>query len=88
MERQEIKILFNYLETNRKYLNSLQHRFIASSNEQYNATMVLTKRQVEHLNDIKEYISSKEQEEAVYKSGSDIYQAQYSSFDHLTAFEM
>jgi len=88
MERQEIKILFNYLENNRKHLNSLQHKFLASSNEQYNATMVLTKRQVESLNDMKEYISSMIREEAVYKSGSDFSQAQYSSFDHLTAFKM
>jgi hypothetical protein len=88
MERQEIKILFNYLENNRKHLNSLQHKFIVASNEHYNATMVLTKRQVECLTDMKEYISSMVREEAVYKSGSDIYQAQYSSFDHLSAFNM
>jgi hypothetical protein len=88
MERQEINILFNYLENNRKHLNSLQHKFIASSNEQFNATMVLTKKQIESLNDMKDYISSKVKEEAVYKSVSDISQAQYSSFDHLTAFKM
>jgi len=88
MERQEIKFLFNYLENNRKHLNSLQHKFIASSNEHYNATMVLTKKQVECLYDMKEYILSTVLEQAVYESGSDIYQAQYSSFDHLTAFKM
>jgi hypothetical protein len=50
--------------------------------------MVLTKKQVECLYDMKEYILSTVLEQAVYESGSDIYQAQYSSFDHLTAFKM
>lgn len=88
MERQEIKFLFNYLENNRKHLNSLQHKFIASSNEHYNATKVLTKKQIECLYDMKEYILSTVLEEAVNESGSEISQAQYSSFDHLTAFKM
>ena len=33
MDRQEIKFLLNYLESNLKQLNSLQHEFIASSKE-------------------------------------------------------
>lgn len=88
MERKEIKFLLNYLENNRKHLNSLQHKFIVSSNEHYNATLVLTKKQIECLYDMKEYILSMKLEEAVNEPGSNIYQAQYSSFDHLTAFKM
>lgn len=88
MNRQEINFLLNYLENNPKHLNSLQHEFITSSKEHYKSTGVLTKRQRECLYQIKEYIPSLVQEEAVYESESDKYQAQYSSFDCLTSFNM
>jgi uncharacterized membrane protein YgaE (UPF0421/DUF939 family) len=88
MDRKEIKFLFNYLENNRKHLNSLQHNFITSSKDYYNATSVLTKRQVECLNEMKDYINSQALEETDLKTGSDIYQAQYSSYDHLSPFRM
>jgi uncharacterized protein YbaR (Trm112 family) len=88
MNRQEIKSLLNYLENNPKYLNSLQHKFIASSKEQFKSTGVLTKRQRECLYQIKEFIPSLIREEAVHESESDKYQAQYSSFDCLTPFNM
>lgn len=88
MDRQEIKILLNYLENNQEHLNTLQHEFIASLKEHYATTGVLTKRQVEFLYDSKEYIRSLILKEAVHESESDKYIAQYSSFDHLTAFNI
>lgn len=88
MNLKEIKFLLNYLENNPKHLNSLQHKFIASSLELYRSTGVLTKRQVECLNVMKEYIPSLVSGEAVYESESDTYQAQYSSFDSLTPFKL
>ncbi len=88
MDRQEIKILLNYLENNQEHLNTLQHEFIASLKEHYETTGVLTKRQVEFLYDSKEYIRSLILKEAVHESESDKYIAQYSSFDHLTAFNI
>ena len=86
MDRQEFKILLNYLENNREHLNTLQNEFISSLKENYKATGVLTKRQVEFLYDTKEYIRSLVVKEAVRESESEKYVAQYSSFDHLTAF--
>ena len=82
MDRQEFKILLNYLENNREHLNTLQNEFITALKDNYNATGVLTKRQVEFLSDTKEYLRSLVQKEAVHES----YIAQYSSFDHLTPF--
>jgi len=77
MDRQEIKFLLNYLESNLKQLNSLQNEFIDSLRESYSSTGVLTKRQVESLYAIKEHIPSLVQEKTV----PDDYQAQYSSLD-------
>jgi hypothetical protein len=88
MDRQEIKSLLNYLENNRENLNSLHRELLASLKEHYTATMFLTKRQVEYLYEMKEYITSPGLEEAVYESESLKYQAQYSSFDHLTSFRI
>ncbi len=88
MDRQEFKTLLNYLENNQEHLNTLEKEFIASLKENYNATGVLTKRQVEFLNDIKEYLQSLLMERSVYKPDSDKYMAQYSSFDHFSAFRI
>jgi hypothetical protein len=84
MDRQEIKFLLNYLESNLKQLNSLQNEFIESSKENYRSTGFLTKRQVECLYAIKEHIPSLGQEKTVHESDSDEYQAQYSSLDSST----
>lgn len=88
MDNQEIKFLLSYLISNGKYLNSLQHEFLASSKKTYNATGVLTQRQVECLYDLKDNIPAQVIDETVIKSESDLYQAQYSSFDHLSAFNV
>jgi hypothetical protein len=88
MDRQEFKLLLNYLDNNRVNLNTLQHKFIASLKDSYNATGVLTKRQVEFLYDTKEYIRSLVLEKSVHESESDKYAAQYSSFDHLTQYKL
>jgi uncharacterized protein YbaR (Trm112 family) len=88
MDFQEIKFLLNYLENNPKYLNSVQNKFIASTKENYKSTRVLTKRQLECLYAIKEYIPSLMSKEADYESESDKYPAQYSSCDYLTPFNM
>jgi hypothetical protein len=86
MDGQEIKFLLNYLENNPKHLNSVQNKFIASTKEHYRSTRVLTKRQLECLYAIKEHIASPVTEDVVYKSETDKYAAQYSSFDNLTSF--
>lgn len=88
MDRKEIKILLNFLENNREHLNPLQLGFLASIKNQYTSTWVLTKRQVDFLYDIKEYIRSKGLEESAFKAEPDRYMAQYSSFDHLTTFNI
>jgi hypothetical protein len=84
MDRQEIKALFNYLDNNRKQLNALQNEFLASSKKIYNDTGVLTQRQIEFLNDMKELISSTVISDVVLEPGS--YRAQYSSYDSLSPF--
>ena len=84
MDRQEIKILFKYLDDNREHLNTLQKEFLSSSKETYNATAVLTQRQIEFLNDMKELIAAAVIKEAVFETGS--YRAQYSSYDSLSPF--
>ncbi len=84
MERQEIKTLFNYLESNRKQLNTLQNEFLASSKNIYNATRVLTQRQIESLNDMKDLISPPIIKEIIFEN--EPYRAQYSSFDHLSPY--
>jgi uncharacterized protein YbaR (Trm112 family) len=86
MDRKEIKSLLDYLENNFQHLNSMHHEFIGSLKDHYNATGVLTNRQVECLYDIKEYIPTIVVDKTVYQSESDSYRAQYSSFDHLTPF--
>lgn len=88
MDRQEFKLLLNYLENNRVHLNTLQHKFIDSLKDNYNATGVLTKRQVEFLHDTKEYIRSLVLEKSVHESESEKYAAQYSSFDHMTQYKL
>jgi hypothetical protein len=84
MERQEIKSLFNYLESNRKELNTLQNKFLTSSKEIYSATRVLTQRQIESLLDMKELISTAVIKEVIFETES--YRAQYSSFDNLSPY--
>ena len=86
MDHQEIKFLLIYLDSNGQYLNSLQHKFIASVKESYNATRVLTKRQIEYLYQIKEFILTLVLKEGINESESNKYPAQYSSFDCLTAY--
>lgn len=81
MDRQNIKSLFNYLESNSEHLNSLQNKFITSVRENYRNTGVLTQRQLESLHHIKESVPSLAMAESDY--GSDQYQAQYSSFDSV-----
>ena len=88
MDRQEIKNLLNYLENNIKILNSLQHEFLASLKANYRATGVMTKRQVEGLLEIKEYIRSLATRESAYDTESDKYQSLYSSFDSLVHYNM
>jgi hypothetical protein len=88
MDRQEFKFLLNYLENNREHLNTLQHKFIVSLKDNYNATGVLTKKQVEFLYDTNEYIRSQVLEMSVHESESDRYAAQYSSFDHFTQYKI
>jgi hypothetical protein len=88
MDRKEINNLLNYVENNRVHLNSLQNEFITSLQENYNKTGVLTKRQVEFLQDVKEYITSIYIGNPVYESDSDKNAAQYSSFDHLSVFRI
>ena len=88
MDPQEINFLLNYLENNSRHLNSLQHEFVASLKEHYKSPGVITKRQVECLYVIKEYIPPMVPESAVYESEYDKYPAQYSSFDFLTPFNM
>jgi hypothetical protein len=87
MNRQEIKFILNYLENNPEHLNTLKYEFLVTLKKQYNTTGVLTKTQAEFLYDIKEYISQAP-DKAVFESESDNYRAQYSSFDHLSAFKI
>ena len=56
MEVNEIKDLFSYLEHNQKHLKPLENEFIASLKRYYKYTGVLTLRQYNCLNDIKEFI--------------------------------
>ena len=88
MDRLEFKILLNYLENNQEHLSTLQHEFIVSLKEHYETTGVLTKRQVEFLYDLKEYIGSLVLEKDIHEPESDKYAAQYSSFDHFSAFRI
>ena len=84
MDRKEIKFLFNYLENNRKQLNTLQKDYFVSSWHIYNATGVLTQRQVECLYEIRELISTPVIKDIPFDTES--YRAQYSSFDHLSPY--
>lgn len=84
MDRQEIKSLLNYLENNREHLNKIQLEFLASLVKLYNATGVLTKKQLECLSDMKEYIPSLMLKDVV--SDPDFYRAQYSSYDNLSPY--
>ncbi|HEX2976754.1 MAG TPA: hypothetical protein VHO68_12535 [Bacteroidales bacterium] len=82
MDRKEIRLLFNYLVSNSKHLTPLQEEYMLSLKEQYSLTGVLTKRQIESLVEIKEFIPSNTSEEPdqAYE-----YQAQYSGFDYGTS---
>jgi len=86
MDRQEIKLLLNYLENNTKHLTSLQYKFIASLKEHYKSTGFLAKKEVESLYEIKELMTSvfSQEDESVY-SETDKYQPQYSTFDYGTS---
>ena len=88
MDRQELNLLFKYLESNPKHLTLLQYKFITSLKENYKLTGFLRKREVERLHEIKEYIPSaiSEEAETVYGTDTDKYQAQYSSFDYGTSY--
>jgi hypothetical protein len=85
MDRREIKLLLNYLDSNVKHLSSLQCKFIASLKERYRMTGVITQKEMECLTEMQEMIPSLIKQEAeVYGAESDRYQAQYSSFDYGT----
>lgn len=88
MDRQEIKFLLNYLDTNRKHLNSLQYEFITFVKENYKTTGVITPRQVSCLSEMKEYIPTIVTAEAESVLEPDKYQAQYSSFDYAATYCM
>ncbi|HLP74174.1 MAG TPA: hypothetical protein VK155_14810 [Bacteroidales bacterium] len=60
MDYKEIKQLFNFLESNRKNLTSLQQEFIDSLRQHYRITGILTSVQTESLNNLKEKINSYE----------------------------
>lgn len=83
MDRQEIRLLLNYLENNSKQLTPLQNKFMASAKDHYRFTGFLTKKEVDSLYEMKEGV---EEAELVYASDSDKYQAQYSSIDYGTFF--
>jgi hypothetical protein len=85
MDRKELKLLFNYLENNTKHLTHLQKTFLIKLTEKYSLTGVITKKEVECLNELKEYIPSATREtNSVLDPEADRYQAQYSSFDYGT----
>jgi hypothetical protein len=84
MDRKEIKFLFYFLESNRKQLNTMQNAFFTSSWNIYNATGVLTQRQVECLYEIRDIISKPVIKDIAFDTES--YRAQYSSFDHLSPY--
>lgn len=84
MDRQEIKLLFSFLFNNSKELTSLQNKFVSSLNDQFRLTGVITKRQSECLNELKDLIDCNKEYEAAFTADSDKYQAQYSSFDYGT----
>ena len=88
MDRQEIRHLLNILGNNSKHLTPLQHKFIASLKEHYKSTGFLTKKEVECLYDLNEYLPSviSEETESVYAAETDKYLAQYSSFDYGTSY--
>ncbi len=60
MEYEEIKQLFNFLESNRMNLNSIQQEFIDSSKRHYKITGILTSVQLESLHNLKEKIHAYE----------------------------
>jgi len=88
MARKEIILLLNYLENKRGYLSPIQFEYIASLKKHYQATDVLTKNQIEWLDEMKAYIPSLEIEKAINEAEFENYQAQYSSFDHLSAYRI
>jgi hypothetical protein len=88
MARKEIILLLNYLENKRGYLSPIQFEYITSLKKHYQATDVLTKSQVEWLYEMKEFIPSHGLKKAVNETESENYQAQYSSFDHFSAYRL
>jgi hypothetical protein len=56
MDNTEIKLLFNYLESNREQLSQLQNEFVVSLRKQYKWTGIITPAQIESLENIKERI--------------------------------
>jgi hypothetical protein len=58
MDHQEIKHLFNYLESNNLNFTRLQSDFIVSLRIQYKVTGILTPIQTESLLDLKEKVNS------------------------------
>lgn len=60
MDYKEIKLLFNYLENNRKNLSGLQLEFIDSLRQHFKITGLLTSIQLESLLNLKEKVNSYE----------------------------
>jgi hypothetical protein len=58
MHRKEIKFIITYLDINREQLDASQYEFLVTLKKQFNTTGVLTEKQSEFLNSIKEYIPS------------------------------
>jgi len=56
MDHIDIKLLLNYLEINREYLNRLQNDFVTSIKKQYKSTGIITNNQLVNLEDLKEKI--------------------------------
>jgi hypothetical protein len=84
MDRKELKLLLNYLENNLKHLTPLQNKFIATISEKYRLTGVITKKEVECLSELRDYIIVNSEPVKVFDTESEKYQAQYSSFDYGT----
>lgn len=82
MDRQEIKFLLNYTENYQGHLNSLQLNFLVTLKNLFNATGVLTRKQVEFLYEIKESIPAHSSEESVLQPEYYNYPAQYATINY------
>ena len=58
MDNNEIKLLFDYFESNKEQLSQLQNDFIVSLRKQYKWTGIITPAQIESLKNIKERLLS------------------------------